>query len=278
MTNKLVGLFAMATLHSIEAKDLPHIIQEAATIAKTATPSEQQQQQIYQLFLSLLDAIQLAFRFFKSMFSFLLNCILTVLTPVTWIAHTVWSNFVAKPFGLFMAAAHIVYPVILFCIAAVACGLFIGGCAGFAAEAFSSLLISATWGPQPVKPKETSEMGSVIEDDLHSPDNQSLIESEEEEEEIEQERPTLKSTPGSSIFGGSSFFGMHPTSQKKQEKSPIIQKPKVEDWRESVASPVMIRKRRLNSPKKTDDWDWDEHEHESSAYQVPSSSSSLYRS
>ncbi|KAI9252572.1 hypothetical protein EDC94DRAFT_620998 [Helicostylum pulchrum] len=220
------------------------LLQEsAATIAS----DQQQQQQLVQIFTSLLGAIKLSFSFFHSFFYFIYKCITTLLSPIMWITTNAWSNFVTKPFQLFLHLAHILYPVTLFCVAAVCCGLFIGGCAGFAAEACSSLLISATWGPQPKKV-------SVQEDEDEDEEEEEMEENEEGEEErvmLNDNESTIHNTTGSI----SSFFG-----QRKREKEPLLQKPKVEQWRDSIdTSPVLIRRRKLSSDKKNG-WDWDEDE------------------
>ncbi|KAG1148584.1 hypothetical protein G6F37_002521 [Rhizopus arrhizus] len=69
----------------------------------------------------------------------------------------------------------------MFCLAAVFCGLFIGGCAGFAAEAVSSIMITATWGPQPKQKKEQEEV-EEDESEMASIDRQSEIEEPDESE------------------------------------------------------------------------------------------------
>ncbi|KAG2229751.1 hypothetical protein INT48_000043 [Thamnidium elegans] len=64
---------------------------------------------------------------------------------------------------------------------------------------------------------------------------------------------TIDNTTGSI----SSFFG-----QRKKEKEPLLQKPKVEQWRDSIDnSPVLIRRMKLSSDKKNG-WNWDEDEDE----------------
>lgn len=217
------------------------LLQESAA---TLANDQQQQQQLVQIFTSLLGAIKLSFSFFHSFFYFIYKCITTLLSPILWITTNAWSNFVTKPFQLFLHLAHILYPVTLFCVAAICCGLFIGGCAGFAAEACSSLLISATWGPQPKKVSVQEEEEEEEED-----------EEEEEEERImlNDNESAIHNTTGSI----SSFFG-----QRKQEKQPLLQKPRVEQWRDSIdTSPILIRRRKLSSDKKNG-WDWDEDEDE----------------
>lgn len=231
----------MVGLISIVNADL---IQE--TVA-TLPVEQHQQQQLVQIFTSLIGAIKLSFSFFHSFFYFIYKCTVTILSPILWITTNLWSSFITKPFQLFMHLAHILYPVIVFCIAAVCCGLFIGGCAGFAAEAFSSILISATWGP-PVKQVVQEEEEVVLEGSVE----------EEEEEEVPMHHHDNASSTHHTTDSISSFFG-----QRKKEKEPLLQKPKVEVWRDSIdtSPPVLIRRKKLSSDKKNG-WDWDEDEDE----------------
>lgn len=304
-------LLAISSIRGTELHDIPHILGDAASsatssIAKAATTNEEQQRQLLQLFSSLGRAIQLAFTFFKSMFSFFMTCISTACFPFLWIARNLWSQFVVKPFDLFMHVVQFLYPVILFCFAAVCCGLFIGGCAGFAAEACSSLLISATWGPQPSPAVTHEEEELVIEDSLNenNKDEDNFSTTHDDNEDAfrgrhssmssggsHREFPSMLTSTASSIWeSSSSFFGMHPptsppasTNSKKlskraMEKEPMIQPPPVEAWRDSISPPVLIRRKKLSTAK--DNWEWDEDEddiyqqHLKQQQQRPSSSSS----
>ncbi|KAI8353284.1 hypothetical protein EDC96DRAFT_447290 [Choanephora cucurbitarum] len=127
----------------------------------------------------------------------------------------------------------------MFCLAAVGCGLFIGGCAGFASEALSTLLITTTWGPQPI-PKQ--------------------IIVEEQEEDIRprrqfEHRPSSSSST-TSVWDNKPFFS------KKQGKEPL----RVEDWQESLSRPrsasppVLIRRMKMSSihKPKSSSWDWED--------------------
>ncbi|KAJ8655386.1 hypothetical protein O0I10_008878 [Lichtheimia ornata] len=66
--------------------------------------------------------------------------------PVLFVLGLVWRILIVRPWELFVSFIHVVYPVALFCFAAVLCGTIIGGCAGFAAEAIAWFSITATWG------------------------------------------------------------------------------------------------------------------------------------
>lgn len=66
--------------------------------------------------------------------------------PVLFVLGLVWRILIVRPWELFVSFIHVVYPVALFCFAAVLCGTIIGGCAGFAAEAIAWFTITATWG------------------------------------------------------------------------------------------------------------------------------------
>jgi hypothetical protein len=278
--------------------DLPHLIHDAASKAKVAaativTSDQQRHQQIMQILTSISGAIKLSWSFFKSMFGFLYTCITTILSPIIWILCYLWSQFVTKPFGLFTHVAHVFYPVILFCIAAICCGLFIGGVAGFAAEAFSSILISATWGPQPRKKEEEDEDEVAIvavQDQKKGRKSKAPLQEEDEDDDEErlegeetdddlytQNNDNLKrsASAASSIWeSSSSFFGVHQGGKK--EKEPM--RPKVELWRDSISAsssvssatsqpPVLIRRMKLSSlakKKKLRDssWEWDEDDHD----------------
>ncbi|CAO3655447.1 unnamed protein product [Mucor hiemalis] len=311
-TSLLPLLLAISSIHATEIQDIPHILGDAASsatssIAKAATTNEEQQQQLLQLFSSLSRAIQLALTFFKSMFSFFMTCISTASFPFLWIASSLWSQFVVKPFDLFMHVVQFLYPVILFCFAAVCCGLFIGGCAGFAAEACSSLLISATWGPQP-QAEEVHEESVVEESLLDNKDDDDFSTTHDENEGdafrgrhssmssgSHRELPSMLTSTASSIWeSSSSFFGMHPPtsppasanskkmSKRALEKEPLIQPPKVEAWRDSISPPVLIRRKKLSPTK--DNWEWDEdeddiyqqHQQQQQHQQTSSSSPSVY--
>lgn len=244
--------YILLFISSIKAENLTELLQEStATLVKTATSNQQHQQQFIQILHTIIGAIKLSCSFFKSLFFLVYKCMTTVLSPIMWLTNNLWAGFVAKPYHLFMHVARVLYPVTLFCAAAIFCGLFIGGCAGFAAEAFSSILISATWGPQP-KVIEEEGLLLVEDDDVKRP----------EETDEEEDEHIIKSSKSSSIWeNSSSFFGVH--QHKKKEKEPLVQKPKVELWRESIVDsppPVMIRRMKLSSSHKKSGWDWDDED------------------
>lgn len=92
---------------------------------------------------------------------------------------------------LILALCH---PLVTFLLLAVVCGLVIGGCAGFATEAFSAFVLSSTWGPPPLRKKETellvnkeqAQVESDAEEDMFV-DGQYFDYEEGEDEENEQE-------------------------------------------------------------------------------------------
>ncbi|KAG1500398.1 hypothetical protein G6F47_001768 [Rhizopus delemar] len=96
----------------------------------------------------------------------------------------------------------------MFCLAAVFCGLFIGGCAGFAAEAVSSIMITATWGPQPKQKKEQEE----VEED------ESEMASIDRHSEIEEPDESVQSS-SSSLFRGKESI----TTARQQSQPVLIQ-------------------------------------------------------
>ncbi|KAI8647847.1 hypothetical protein BD408DRAFT_332977, partial [Parasitella parasitica] len=110
----------------------------------------------------------------------------------------------------------------MFCTAAVCCGVFIGGCAGFAAEAFSSILITATWGPQAIKGVEQEENVELVEG----------LAKEDGEKEKEPLIPRVESWRDSLSISSTS------------------------------SSPVLIRRMKLSSTDRKDSWEWDEETEE----------------
>ena len=94
----------------------------------------------------LITAGSLAFSFFRLVGICVYKIISTLLLPVYYLISFCWRNMVTRPFALLMNIGHTLYPVLMYCIAAICCGTLIGGCAGFAAEAIASFTISTTWG------------------------------------------------------------------------------------------------------------------------------------
>ncbi|CEP16378.1 hypothetical protein [Parasitella parasitica] len=136
------------------------------------------------IFTALSTAANLSLFFFKYLIGFIVTIAMYLLSPMLWLFSACWHQFVTKPLDLFLYVLHVLYPVIMFCTAAVCCGLFIGGCAGFAAEAFSSILINATWGPQAVKGVEREESLGLAEGRIKEnggSSNGSYIEQEDQE-------------------------------------------------------------------------------------------------
>ncbi|KAI8142972.1 hypothetical protein BJV82DRAFT_612950 [Fennellomyces sp. T-0311] len=70
------------------------------------------------------------------------------------------------------------HPVVPFLLTAIGCGLVIGGCAGFAVEACTSMLLSATWGKptqQPAITQQDDEDDASVSADLkHHPDDEPI--------------------------------------------------------------------------------------------------------
>ncbi|OAD75470.1 hypothetical protein PHYBLDRAFT_166706 [Phycomyces blakesleeanus NRRL 1555(-)] len=130
----------------------------SATITTTISPPPQPSPQYGYLIVSaLLSAASVAYHFFRILFSSIWKLIMTLLWPVSWLVRLCWTGLVVKPAMLFAHICYVLWPITLFCLMAVLCGLVIGGCAGFAAEAFSSVLISATWGGGNITEKQKSK-------------------------------------------------------------------------------------------------------------------------
>lgn len=175
-------------------------------------------------------AFILTFTFFKAISILAFKFTSIVLTPFLWIFQLSWSILVLKPLDLFLYVNRTLYPITMFCLAAVFCGLFIGGCAGFAAEAVSSIMITATWGPQPKQKKEQEEV-EEDESEMASIDRQS---------EIEEPDESVQSS-SSSLFRGKESI----TTARQQ------------------STPVLIRRMKLSSTNRKNSWDWEEDEDDS---------------
>lgn len=191
-------------------------------------------EQFHAILKSLKAAFFISFHFFKIIFSFIFTFTRLFTRPIYWILNFTWTYLIRKPLALFSYANSTLYPIILFCLAAAACGLFIGGCAGFASEAFSSVVITATWGPQ--SKKSTKQEDELVTESLDT-----------KEEDEKKEMKMNRWDPGS-----------------------LYHKFNKEHWKESVTTasrlspPVLIRRMRLSSTpiRKTrkNSWNWDEDE------------------
>ncbi|CAO3612475.1 unnamed protein product [Cunninghamella blakesleeana] len=82
------------------------------------------------------------------------------------------SFFILRPLWFIIHVCQILYPVFIYLFAAVVIGLIIGLCAGFTSEALSTIIINATWGPQPNEklltyPEEEEEYSEEEEEYHH---------------------------------------------------------------------------------------------------------------
>ncbi|CAO3640299.1 unnamed protein product [Mucor fragilis] len=212
------------------------------------------------IFTALSTAASLSIFFFKYLIGFIIKITMYMLSPLLWVSSTCWHQFVTKPLDLFLHVLHVLYPVIMFCVAAICCGVFIGGCAGFAAEAFSSILISATWGPQATKEMEHEGDAELIEG-LDAKEEGLSEESEDGQEESIYNHDKPPNFFGSATPATSSTSTATPRNRKGKE--PLI--PRVESWRDSLSrsstssSPVLIRRMKLSSTDRKGSWEWDEN-------------------
>ncbi|GAN11510.1 hypothetical protein MAM1_0643d11073 [Mucor ambiguus] len=215
------------------------------------------------IFTALSTAASLSIFFFKYLIGFIVKITMYMLSPILWLSSTCWHQFVTKPLDLFLHVLHVLYPVIMFCVAAICCGMFIGGCAGFAAEALSSILISATWGPQATKEIEHEEDVDLIEGS--STKEEGLTDGSADE----QEEDTYNHDKPSSFFGSTApatSSTSTTTPRNRKGKEPLI--PRVESWRDSLSapssssSPVLIRRMKLSSTGRKSSWEWDENSDE----------------
>lgn len=79
------------------------------------------------------------------------SLILWVLWPTIVLSKVIFHIFIYTPYSAVAHIMHVLYPVATFCFAAACFGIFIGGFAGIASEAISSLLIALTWGTPQTK-------------------------------------------------------------------------------------------------------------------------------
>ncbi|KAL0073586.1 hypothetical protein J3Q64DRAFT_1749467 [Phycomyces blakesleeanus] len=62
------------------------------------------------------------------------------------LASALWHTMIMRPLNYFFQGASLLFPIILYAVGAVVCGLFIGLCGGFLSEALASAVVAATWG------------------------------------------------------------------------------------------------------------------------------------
>ncbi|KAI9010917.1 hypothetical protein CLU79DRAFT_772584 [Phycomyces nitens] len=231
---------------------------------------------------ALLSAASVAYHFFRILFSSIYRLTLALLWPVYWLARLCWTGLVVKPVLLFAHICYVLWPITLFCLVAVCCGLLIGGCAGFAAEAFSSVLISATWGTEKQKPKETivydsddddkvpeppgSDHTGYTGDSARMPRGYPLAAMMDEDDDIQ-----LKESSSSSFHWDTSFFG----GNRKGKERRGLPDATVESWRTSLSRrsssssvlsqtpqsattglPPLDTKLKKTTCDKQDDWEW----------------------
>ncbi|KAF7724630.1 hypothetical protein EC973_000874 [Apophysomyces ossiformis] len=159
--------------------------------------------------------------------------------------------------------------------AAVCCGVVIGSCAGFAAEAFSSLLISATWGAEKKQKEQWPEHtimateGSVASDTM---DNEICM---DDEEDIPTVPKMLSRDNGSSSsYWDASYFADKKAKGKQAMRFPHGSPSAIESWRSSLSRrssssascPDAMQSaasfylddnlRRRTTYERSDDWNW----------------------
>ncbi|ORX58886.1 hypothetical protein DM01DRAFT_1333503, partial [Hesseltinella vesiculosa] len=113
------------------------------------------------------DSVTWAWDIIRATGYFLLRMCQLPFLPVVWATVWLWQRLVVLPLTLAMEATSLMYPVLLYCGAAIVCGVAIGGCGGFALEAMTSTLLNMTWG-KPPKGSEvdpTQELADDHEDD-----------------------------------------------------------------------------------------------------------------
>ncbi|CAO3611674.1 unnamed protein product [Cunninghamella echinulata] len=149
-------------------------------------------------------------------FSQIGNIISTMITisqlpmlPFIWLTQWLWQQLVITPYHMAIDTTTILYPIFVYCAAACFCGVLIGGCSGFAAEAIITMFINATWGKEVANQNRKKKLiPSSRENDYQKEEEKYNQEEEDEEDEEEEEedyhhrvwhRPSIQS-PTSSLY------------------------------------------------------------------------------
>lgn len=110
----------------------------------------------------------------KCLIYFPLSVLSSTTHIATWPIRITWRGMAYVPHSLINLIDR-TYPVVTFTLLAVGCGVVMGGCAGFAIEVFTSMMVSATWGD---KHKTTTTTTTSSQDqtfqevDPHSDDDE----------------------------------------------------------------------------------------------------------
>ncbi|ORY98074.1 hypothetical protein BCR43DRAFT_490822 [Syncephalastrum racemosum] len=194
----------------------------------------------------LLSSGSMALAFFRFLLSILWSGIVLAFSPFVWTISLLWETLIAKPFDLFLHIVRVLYPVAMFSLAAVGCGLVIGGMAGFAAEAFSSICITATWGADAEKKSRLAAQARPADHLLEQSEPVYVDDEYEEEEEYGDEYMSEK--PSWQAALGSSSKGKEPLRRGWTDS------PAESSRRTSVSSGLV--------PDRQDEWDWADEDDE----------------
>lgn len=194
----------------------------------------------------LVSSGSMALTFFRFLLSMLWSGVVLAFSPFVWTFSLLWDTLIAKPFDLFLHIARVLYPVALFSLAAVGCGLVIGGMAGFAAEAFSSICITATWGAEAEKKSRLASQAPPSDHLLEQSEPVYVDDDYEEEgvygEDYLEEKSSWQTAVRSSIKG------------KEPLRRGWVDSPAESSGRTSVSSGLL--------PDRQDEWDWAEDDEE----------------
>lgn len=116
--------------------------------------------------------------------------------PFVWLTQWLWQQLVITPYHMAIDTTTILYPIFIYCAAACFCGVLIGGCSGFAAEAIITMFINATWGKEVANQNKKKKLISS------SRENDFQKEEDNEEEDYHHRvwhRPSIQS-PTSSLY------------------------------------------------------------------------------
>ncbi|KAI8332847.1 hypothetical protein BC941DRAFT_455331 [Chlamydoabsidia padenii] len=101
----------------------------------------------------------------------LFKLLFIILRTILWPVYTIGRFFIVPPVSFIYHLCRGFYPIVIFLSVAVICGIVIGCCAGFTAEALSSFFINATWGPQVSSSTSSKELKEQEQEDYLDDDD-----------------------------------------------------------------------------------------------------------
>ncbi|SAM01030.1 hypothetical protein [Absidia glauca] len=125
---------------------------------------------------TLVATLRLIFVVATYCFTAVTKLLLMVLRTILWPVYMMARYFIVPPVVFLYQVCRGLYPIAVFLSMAVICGVIIGCCAGFTAEALSSFFINATWGPQPSSKAIDDDICEDAEEEYNEDDMESFDE------------------------------------------------------------------------------------------------------